>query len=228
MFNVSSHMLRSRQITLKCLYSYLIYYDWALWSDYHAFLLLTYYPARVCESYNFNYRAYNMIQARQCTLRNDLLVLIVREKGQPFLNNFGTSCISPNFLTCKHSHKWTISKSDRPWLSRQLYLHPRCIWGNDRKLVHILALINRSVYLSDWCVNLLIDSWTITVSVRHLWYTITRCLNKNKGVREVYKYTNSKVARLPTYLPGFKVTWLLCGYFYVEYWTLEFCKKKIL
>lgn len=46
-----------------------------------------------------------MIQARQCTLRNDLLVLIVREKGQPFLNNFGTSCISPNFLTCKHSHK---------------------------------------------------------------------------------------------------------------------------
>lgn len=105
MCNVSSHMLRSRQITLKCLYSYLIYYDWALWSDYHVFLLLTYYPARVCESYNFNYRAYNMIQARQCTLRNDLLVLIVREKGQPFLNNFGTSCISPNFLTCKHSHK---------------------------------------------------------------------------------------------------------------------------
>lgn len=51
------------------------------------------------------YRAYNMIQARQCTIRNDLLVLIVREKGQPFLNNFGTSCISPNFLTCKHSHK---------------------------------------------------------------------------------------------------------------------------
>lgn len=47
-----------------------------------------------------------MIQARQCTLRNDLLVLIVREKGQPFLNNFGTSCISPNFLTCSiHTKK---------------------------------------------------------------------------------------------------------------------------
>lgn len=51
------------------------------------------------------YRAYNLIQARQCTLGNDLLVLFVCEKGQPFLNNFGTSCISPNFLTCKHSHK---------------------------------------------------------------------------------------------------------------------------
>lgn len=161
------------------------------------------------------------------------LVLIVREKGQPFLNNFGTSCISPNFLTCKHSHKEKcINDQDRKApdrnFSRQLYLHPRCIWGDDRKLVHMLALINRSVYLSDWCVNLLIDSWTIAVSVRHLWYTITRCLNKNKGVREVYKYTNSKVARLPTYLPGFKVTWLLCGYFYVEFWTLEFSKKKII
>lgn len=84
MCNVSSHMLRSRQITLKCLYSYFICYNWALWSDYHAFLLLTYYPARVCESYNFNYRAYNMIQARQCTLRNDLLVLIVREMDSLF------------------------------------------------------------------------------------------------------------------------------------------------
>lgn len=179
------------------------------------------------------YRAYNMIQARQCTLRNDLLVLIVREKGQPFLNNFGTSCISPNFLTCKHSHKEKcINDQDRKApdrnFSRQLYLHPRCIWGDDRKLVHMLALINRSVYLSDWCVNLLIDSWTITVSVRHLWYTITRCLNKNKSVREVCKYTNSEVARLPTYLPGFKVTWLLCGYFYVEFWTLEFSKKKFI